>query len=123
MAHQTIQYSVRELIGSPIAAHGEQLRDLLLAHLAQGQTVTLDFAEMRVVFPQFLHTALGELLHTYDPPTVRQHIHLLNLPPAMERNLSRYIEDAHRAYHDAVYWAALRKVRHYKMSESGDDAD
>lgn len=127
MAQQTISYSIRELVG-PVAGHGEAVRDLLLAHLAQGETVTLDFAGLRVVFPRFMHTAIGELLKVYDPPTVREQVRLLNLPPAMNANLKRYIEDAHRYYHDPVYREAVNNIRFYKMSEGGygmddDDAD
>lgn len=119
MAQPSIEYVVRDLVGD-IAYDGAALRDKLLAHLARGEHVTLDFANLRVVFPLFMQVAIGDLMQTYDPETVRGHIRFVNLPFAHEDSLRFYIENAYRYHHDRHYRWAIDEANRITYEEMMD---
>lgn len=118
-----MNYSIKENVG----ANGITLRDgqkvysVIYPELKSRRTVTLDFAEVRIVASPFLNAAIGQLLREFTPEDLNRYLKFANLPTVTRPILKRVIDNAKEYYGSAQ----VRQAVDDAISEEvgGSDAD
>jgi hypothetical protein len=104
MIGYTMNYPIKENVGANgiTLQDGQKVYDAIYPELKNKQSVTLDFAEVRIVASPFLNAAIGQLLRDLSADDLNHYLKFVNLPSVTRPILKRVIDNAKEYYTNAT---------------------
>jgi hypothetical protein len=114
MINETVSIRIHEHFGENLLTpeEGERLLGEIQPELANGKSVTLDFAGVRIVTSAFLNAAIGRLYGSFSHDVIRQHLSVENLSDIGRFTLKRVVENSKAYYESAEYRGAVDAASH-----------
>ena len=113
-AEEPVHISIVDLVGVPDAIGGPActaIHDRIAEALRRGESVALSFAGVEILFPAFLHTAVGDLYGEFDEELIREKLRVEDATPRQLATLDSVIREAKDYFRDPeAYQALLREV-------------
>jgi STAS-like domain of unknown function (DUF4325) len=106
---RAMRYVVNEITG-PYALTpdgGQALYDQIHPVLVAGQSVALDFSDVKISASPFFNVAIGQLLKDLSPDQLNQNLSIENLNNNGQAVLKHVIENAKRYYLEPKYQHAV----------------
>jgi len=105
-------YKVHEIIGNFAIAFddGQTLYNLIYPQLKKGDTVELDFENVKIFASAFFNYAIGQLLRDIEPDTLNRQLKFINLTAVGENTLRQVIKNAKRYYTEPQHKKAVDEV-------------
>jgi hypothetical protein len=106
---RAMRYIVNEITG-PYALTpdgGQALYDQIHPVLVAGQSVALDFSEVKISASPFFNVAIGQLLKDLSPDLLNQNLSIENLNNNGQAVLKHVIDNAKRYYLEPEYQHAV----------------
>jgi hypothetical protein len=93
---------VHKIVGDVCMTYkdGERLQREFREAFDRGDTVELDFVEMRIFVTAFFNAAVASLLENYSRDELERRLKIVNLPLAAKELLDHSLDNADRSYHD-----------------------
>lgn len=93
-------YNVKNIIGQFAVdqTSGTKLYEMIYAEIASGQSIELDFAEVRVYSATFFSHAIAQLLRDFSPDKLNKCLTINNLSVYGEEVLRQVIANAKNHY-------------------------
>ena len=80
---------------------GTPINEMIASALANGDEVTLDFANVTFLTTAFLNAAIGALYKDYSSEKLQESLHILNISPETAARIKRVTTNAKEFYSDS----------------------
>lgn len=89
-----MKIKLSELVGAQCASidDGQKVYSLLAPEFKEGNSVELDFQEVKSVLTPFLHNCIGRLLNEYEKETIMERLVLCNISAEHLKQVNLYID-------------------------------
>ncbi len=107
-----MKYKVYELIGENCMSQqaGQQIYNLIHPKLQAGESVELDFTDVRRLLSVFFNFAIGQLLRDIKAEDLDRLLVVSNLSPVGQQTYDNVIENALHYYSDEQYRKAVDEM-------------
>ena len=114
-----MKYEIGKLIGQycMTVEDGDKLYNLIHPELVAGHPVELDFAEVIICSPPFLHPGIGRLFKDIQLEDFHRLLEVSNLNHLSMTGFKLAIEDAHKYYTDENFRNIIDEVSARRLEE------
>lgn len=116
-----MEVRIREIVGTRCITKddGQRVYDTIHSALKDGQSVTLDFAEVTQFASPFFNFAIGQLVKDIPVDNLKTLLSIVNIVPDGQLVVDRVIENASRYHTDLDYRKIVDGILQQQAEEAG----
>lgn len=97
---ENIMIILKDIVGEKAIEpnRGEDIRNLIVSNINDGNSVTVDFQGIKAMLSLFLNPAIGDLYGELPSETIKERFKVINVPSEYALTLKKVIERAKQFY-------------------------